>query len=586
MNTFTAYADAFVFSGVPEVILPDIHRRDGEVILTFPARLFSGRKIQRLRVVASWTTVQAPAEGYLFYPAAFDQGSALSHFTLRPDAEQDSRRDSLSFAGVGGCADAVMVQILSGNADSHFHTEVQGGIYRLCPVFDLDGVEPSEDLVIAYRPMPQATYADMARAYRHYQMEVRGCRTLRERAAERESLKYAIEAPELRIRMGWKPVPTPEFHQTPENEPPVKVVCDIAKLCALMREMKRQGIRQCEICLVGWGKGGHDGRFPQQVPSEPAYGTVEAMKDAIREAQALGYQIVCHTGSMEAYEIADNFDLEAMAQRRTGDGRCIPMLNDGYARAGGLSGGVPYVICPKVAYEKYAVDDLPKVRDYGFSGLHFVDELTAVATWTCCHPQHPCTRKEGEEAYRKIAQRATKLFGGFQSEGWLDFMNADVDYVMYTSFRNHLDPSVNPLFDEMIPLWQLVWHGLVLSNPNAHTVNYPLKGAKEHLRFIEYGGRPLMYLYSKFGERKNWMGDLDLRCETEADIPVCVTAIRKAWDDYVPLHHLQYEFMENHEKCADGVYRTTYSDGTQITVDYQNRRYTVEHGGNVHTQSV
>ena len=95
-----------------------------------------------------------------------------------------------------------------------------------------------------------------------------------------------------------------------------------------------------------------------------------------------------------------------------------------------------------------------------------------------------------------------------------------------------------------------------------------------------------MYLYSKFGERKNWMGDLDLRCETETDIPVCVTAIRKAWDDYVPLHHLQYEFMENHEKCADGVYRTTYSDGTQITVDYQNRRYTVEHGGNVHTQSV
>lgn len=575
MNSFTAYADAFFSCGAPEVILPVIDRQDDTVTLTFPVSLFSGRHIDRLRVYSSWTERNAPADGYLFYPADFHFGAARTNFNSRPDTSHQSRVDCMSFAGIGGCENGVMVQILNGHADGRFYVEVRQNHYQLCPEFLLDGNEPAENLVIRYTAMPNGTYADAARLYRRYQLEVGGCKTLRERAAERPAVRYALESPELRIRMGWKPTPTPEMHQNDENEPPLHVACDIHKLRVLIREMKRQGIKQAEICLVGWGQGGHDGRFPQQVPSDPSYGTAEELKELIFEAQKLGYQMVCHTGSMEAYEVANNFDLNKMAHRKCADGAIRPMINEGYARSGGLSGGVPYIICPKTAYDPYGITDLPKVRDYGFAGLHFIDELTAVATWTCAHPDHPCTRQEAEDAYRKLAQFSTKLFGGFQSEGWIDYMNADVDYIMYTSFCNELNRSMHPLFDEMIPLWQLAWHGIVLSNPNSHTVNYPLKGAAQHLRFIEYGGRPLMYLYSKFGDQKNWMGDIDLRCETEADAPECVAAIKAAWDEYLPLRDLQYEFMDNHEKLADGVYRTTYSDGTQITVDYFRHNYTV-----------
>ena len=37
-----------------------------------------------------------------------------------------------------------------------------------------------------------------------------------------------------------------------------------------------------------------------------------------------------------------------------------------------------------------------------------------------------------------------------------------------------------------------------------------------------------------------------------------------------------YEFMENHEKLSDTLYRTTYSDGTTVTVDYDALSYTVK----------
>ena len=72
------------------------------------------------------------------------------------------------------------------------------------------------------------------------------------------------------------------------------------------------------------------------------------------------------------------------------------------------------------------------------------------------------------------------------------------------------------------------------------------------------------------------MGDLDLHSQSDADIDVATDALKRAYDEYQPLKHLQYEFMENHEKLAEGVYRTTYSDGTKITVDYNKETYTVE----------
>ena len=115
----------------------------------------------------------------------------------------------------------------------------------------------------------------------------------------------------------------------------------------------------------------------------------------------------------------------------------------------------------------------------------------------------------------------------------------------------------------------------MLSNPTSQTVNYPLKEEYQHLTFIEYGGRPVMYFYSKFGEDRNWMGDLDLHCANDADIERSEEAIKKAYDESVKLKDLQYEFMDNHEKLSEGVYRTTYSDGTVITVDYNKETYTV-----------
>jgi len=39
-------------------------------------------------------------------------------------------------------------------------------------------------------------------------------------------------------------------------------------------------------------------------------------------------------------------------------------------------------------------------------------------------------------------------------------------------------------------------------------------------------------------------------------------------DDYALFESVRYEFMDSHEKIADGVFRTVYSNGMTVTVDY------------------
>ena len=47
-------------------------------------------------------------------------------------------------------------------------------------------------------------------------------------------------------------------------------------------------------------------------------------------------------------------------------------------------------------------------------------------------------------------------------------------------------------------------------------------------------------------------------------------------DAYRELAYLQYEFMEEHKEIAPNVFAVTYSDGSIVTVDYNQKTYTLK----------
>ncbi len=447
---------------------------------------------------------------------------------------------------------------------------VKDGCYTIAATLEKElCTHPYEDLTIVYhRREANATYAELAKIYRQHQLEQGVVRPFKERFKENKVLEKAIMAPEIRIRQAWKPVPSPVLHQTPETEPEVKAVVSFDRVKDIVDELKRQGIDDAELCLVGWNIGGHDGRWPQSFPAEPTLGGNDKLKEAIAYSLDKGFLIVPHGNFHEGYTIADNFDGEMTI--KDSNGMMLPTRNGNVS----WGGGRPYHICPQRAYEKVCVYDIPRMAGFGFKGIGYFDVVTICEPQPCTDPRHPCTAADGAKYWGACAALSKRDLGGFASESGNDYFAGNLDFSLYTYFGNPQDvekkyAAGKGIAKKVVPIWQIVYNGIIANNPFTTTMNLTLKDRYSLLKALEFSARPSFYFYSKFvSSGSNWMGEEDLTCATDNDLAWSVSKIKEGYDLYQSLKHLQLEFIENHSEVAKGVCCTEYSNGEQLLVNY------------------
>lgn len=503
---------------------------------------------------------QVGDEGYYIIADVNKCGSHMCYFSEKENQEYILPQSLMPIFGVKTQEGFTMVIAEGMKCVFHMRVGVKEGHYYAVPRFVLDGDEPYEDISLLKVELGKdADYSDMTNYYRDYQLRRGACVPLRERVKDNEQLKYAIDAPEIRIRMGWKPAPALVLEQTVENEPEMKVACTFERVKDIIDELKKDGVDKAQFCLVGWNKSGHDGRYPQLFPVEEKLGGEKKLRELIAYAQDNGYQIVCHTNSTDCYSIAEDFSEDIVIKEKDGS----------LELEAPWSGGNMYHLCPQKAFE-FAKRDLPKVADLGFKGIHYIDVMSVIPLRKCYDSNHPVNQGETDRFYREIAKECKKLFGGFASEGTFDFASDYLDYGLYVAFGDN-DIA---FFDKEVPLWQMVYNGIILSNPSTTTVNYPIKDSKNRLKLIEYGGRPSFYFYSKFmtnpGRNVDWLGKEDMECGNDETLKGAVKGIKEAYEEYKTRRYLQYEFIIKHREKAPGLFEVTYSDGTVVTVDYQN----------------
>ncbi|MDO4576215.1 MAG: DUF5696 domain-containing protein [Planctomycetia bacterium] len=530
-------------------------------------------KTDRVEVHHPWATARAGEPG--FY--VFCNGLYGEFLPREKDQTYKNTQVIMPTFGVKTPRGAMAVILTGMRYESQQWVEYKEGRYRLFPVYVLDEEKPYATIGIQFHRLGEnATYADMAKVYRKYQLDRGVVRPLSERMKERPELAYAAGAVEVRIRQGWKPVPSPVGEQTPENEPPMKVAVTFDRCQQIIDAFQKEGIKHAEFCLVGWNKSGHDGRFPQLFPVEPKLGGEEKLRETIRKARDLGYLIVGHTSESGAYRIAADagrWDENYLLIRKGG---VIKSLRT-------WGGGNVYHTCPEAVFKRFAHEDYPQLRDLGFRGLHYIDVYSTVNPRTCYSTEHPLTKEGFAEWTNRLFAYAGEALGGVGSEGGYDYCISHLDYGLYISF---LDPATQkddptrdkryapsktlpPLCDRHTPFWQIVYHGIVLYNPFTHTTNYTIKDPIYRLKLVEYGGRPMFYFYSSFLSRgSNWMGDLDLHCGTDEELAASVSKIREGYEEFEKLKFLQTAFMENHEMLEPNLFCTTYSDGTRVVCNY------------------
>lgn len=214
---------------------------------------------------------------------------------------------------IGGIkkSDGAYYYIVKGLRHEHAATaRAKGGEYSLSIVFNIGKMafKPYEDIEVEFRRLggKDADYSAIARDYRKYLLDSGACRPISERLSP--ELAYACDAPELRIRLAWKPAPPKIEEQTVENEPEVIVKMTFGEVEDFISGLKAAGVEKAQICLVGWNVSGHDGRWPTAFPVEPRLGGEEGLKKLVKFARSQGYQIVCHTNSTDIYSISEDWN--------------------------------------------------------------------------------------------------------------------------------------------------------------------------------------------------------------------------------------------------------------------------------------
>lgn len=475
---------------------------------------------------------------------------------------------NMAFFGIDwGNGNAMAAIIESGQFDSFllvrtcWGTDQQYSVDAAFAIRDYDDDLPiREDIVIRYHPLEgkEAHYAGMARYYRQYHLTCRRIPTLKEKCKDNPTLTYASQAISLRCRMAVKQTPTPVLEQTPETQPPMKVFTTFEDIRILVEECAKQEVGPVEFCLVGWNYGGHDGAFPQRFPVEPALGGERKLRKLIERSHELGYPMSLHDNYFNAYSLANNFH-ENLINRN----------HDGTKTLGGKhSGGQSYQICAKCVYENYAVKSIPEVAALGIKGSYYSDVLSLSQLTKCYHPEHPMSRRENAYWWKKLMGLKQEQFGSSYSEGAREWAIPELDRAYSVS---DTPESQMPYIDEDIPLFQIVYHGILIYNSFRSAIN-TFPGDLIYLLNIAYGSLPLIYYHQIFNPEwtatDGW--DKDLTFGDVDKLKADVAGIKQITDDVVRLAPIRTEWMEDFVRHSPTLTETVYSNGASVFVNYGN----------------
>ena len=453
-----------------------------------------------------------------------------------------------------------------------FVTTARKGVYETFPRFLCAKVRTwfpkyYDDIVVEFNRLDgaDADYNGLAHAYRAFQLDRGAVRTIKDRAKDYPQLNYLSESIVVRIQThAAKPIPDTRTFYAAGEEPPIVVHMPFGVAEEFLQAIKDAGVDKITVCSAGWQNGGYDGRTPGHFPVGDEAGGAEAYARLIDCAHRLGFQFTLHATNTDGYRCSKMWSEDWICKEASGK-----------LMEGGLwAGGQCYWVCQKCSWDGWVPEELKKMAALGVRGPHYIDVYSATYPLPCADPRHACTWEQTAEYQNKVLAEAKRLMGGAASESGYDHVAGNIDYINYIErdLKNEHEGRLPPLCAGVFPLWELVYHGIILYTSDRLTQNhtrgkclYKLEKSGDPrwmegdgvedpyvaLKIVEFGGRPIFYTY-KF-----------------ADVP----RIKRAWDEFVPVRHLQKEQMLAHRTLAPGVFLTEYGDGSKTVCNYNEKSY-------------
>ena len=390
-------------------------------------------------------------------------------------------------------------------------------------------------------------YVTMAKRYRRYVMDTGLFVSLREKIARTPILAGVVGIPQTRVSILHNQKPDSDRYN-PTNH--YELVTFDAR-AEQLHKLKARGVERALVFISGWPHLGYDRQHPDPLPPPESAGGWAGLKRLADACKDLGYPFIFHDQYRDYYVDAPSYDPQfaiheeddsqpprAFAGSRFGDWKegQIPFMRhwDGgkqtYLNARFQEGHL------RKNYQLFAENG---IRPQGI----YIDVIGYVPPDEDFNPEHPTTRGEGMRDQAAMLTWARQNLGVTATEAGSDWVIPYVDIVNQSGSVGKCVP---------VPLYQLVYHDAVITSYGAGRSG----GDKNLLLGLLCGGVPELPI-----------------TENPSDPAASLVKRMAALHKRVGLLEMtSHEFLDPRQERE----RTTFSDGTTVTVDWGSRTVGIE----------
>lgn len=391
----------------------------------------------------------------------------------------------------------------------------------------------------------KGNYVDMAKRYRKYVKDIGQFVSLKEKIAQDSLVADLIGTPQLRqhVMTNIKPG-SYRYNQNIENKSENYHVNTFSQLSQKLKDLKSEGIARVFVTLAGWPYKGYDRQHPDVLPPAPDAGGWEGMKLWINTCKELGDLYVFHDQYRDYYPDAPSYDSQFAVHEESNEGDAD--IFPGTRFGGWKEGYIPFMDYwdgGKQTYldARFAVGHLRENYEIMFEhGIKtegsYLDVFGYVPPTEDFNPEHPLTRQGAMAGRAACFHWVRNNLGIVGTEAGSDWVIPYVDFVTGAK-----QGSVIP-----VPLYELVYHDAVMA---------PEGGTGDYLRCLLNGGYPTV--------------PRNIQDKNELKILKTIIALHKR----VALCEMtDHEFLDSEHNKE----RTTFSDGTTVTIDKKAKAFDIE----------
>lgn len=409
--------------------------------------------------------------------------------------------------------------------------------------------------VMKYSFAKDCDYNDLCKIYRNYVIEKGRFKSLAEKAVKTPSIDQLIGSAFLHKGIKTQVMTNSDFYDA-ENPDKNNHLTPFSVRTEEIKKFHELGVEKLYLHLDGWAEPGYDNQHPDYLPACEKAGGWKAMKELSDTMHECGYLFGIHDQYRDYYYAAKTFD-ENFATRLA-DGT-IPS----HAR---WAGGPQTYLCATQA-PFYVKRNFTEIMDNGIKlDCAYLDVFTCNEGDECSHPWHKMTRRECYE-YRNTCFEYLLSKGILpSSEEVNDWAIPSLVFCHYAPYDFMLDRPGSPKKGIPVPLFNLVYHDCLIEP-------WMMDKVSEEEDYMLYavlnGGAPYLV---RDGAYQNTDGSFagGVEISIEDQIKRC-KVVSDLHEKVAKCEMVRHEMVDGNPE----VQRTTFADGTVVTVDFQAQTYQI-----------